>query len=106
MTHAEKRAYLIKTLLAEDPRYADLEIPAEEQGQKDLLRSLMNVRPPAPVSDEYVGIESDDLKEETAQNPDATYACINYGEALTVEEIAGRSICIDGDIGEVLIKMA
>ena len=66
MTHAEKRAYLIKTLLAEDPRYADLEIPAEEQGQKDLLRSLMNVRPPAPVSDEYVGIESDYLKEETA----------------------------------------
>ena len=41
----------------------------------------------------------------TAQNPDATYACINYGEALTPEEIAGRSICIDGDIGEVLIKM-
>lgn len=41
----------------------------------------------------------------TAQNPDATYACINYGEAVTPEEIAGRSICIDGDIGEVIEKL-
>ncbi len=65
MTHEEKRLYLIKTLLAEQPRYGNIEIPADEQGQKDLLRSLMNVRMPAPVSDEYVQIESEYLKEET-----------------------------------------
>ena len=41
----------------------------------------------------------------TAQNPDATYACINYGEAVTPEEIADRSICIDGDIGEAIEKL-
>ena len=41
----------------------------------------------------------------TAKDPDATYACINYGEAVTPEEIAGRSICIDGDIGEVIEKL-
>ena len=66
MTHEEKRLYLIKTLLAEHQRYRNIEIPAEEQRQKDLLRSLMNVRLPAPVSDEYIEIESDYLKEETA----------------------------------------
>ncbi len=38
----------------------------------------------------------------TAENPEATYACINVGEAACPEEIAERSICIDGDIGEVL----
>lgn len=38
----------------------------------------------------------------TAQNPKATYACVNKDEAITLEEIADRSICIDGDIGEVL----
>ena len=38
----------------------------------------------------------------TAGNPEATYACVNYGEASTVEDIAGRSICINGDIGDVL----
>lgn len=66
MTHEEKRVYLIKSLLAEQPRYGSVEIPSDEQGQKDLLRSLMNVRLPAPVSDEYVQIESDYLKEEAA----------------------------------------
>ena len=65
MTHGEKRIYLIKSLLAEQPRYRNIEIPADGQGQKDLLRSLMNVRLPAPVSDEYVQIESEYLKEET-----------------------------------------
>ena len=41
----------------------------------------------------------------TAQNPRATYACINYGEAVCPTEIEGQSVCIDGDIGEVLAKM-
>ena len=38
----------------------------------------------------------------TAKNPDATYACINYGEAVCPEQIKVRSICIDGDISTVL----
>ncbi len=38
----------------------------------------------------------------TAENPQAVYACVNYGEATCPEEIANRSIVIDGDIGEVL----
>lgn len=41
----------------------------------------------------------------TAKDPDATYACINYGEAVCPEEIAARSICIDGDIGEAIVKL-
>ena len=41
----------------------------------------------------------------TAQNKNATYACINYGEAVTLEEIADRSICIDGDIGDVIEEL-
>ena len=41
----------------------------------------------------------------TAQNPNATFACINYGEAVTIDEIADRSICIDGDIGETIEKI-
>ena len=38
----------------------------------------------------------------TMQNPNATYATVNLGEAFTVEQIAERSIVIDGDIGEVI----
>lgn len=38
----------------------------------------------------------------TAKSPDATYACVNYGEAVCPEDIGKQSICIDGDIGQVL----
>ena len=41
----------------------------------------------------------------TYQNPKATYACINYGDTAAPREIAEQSICIDGDIGEVLKKL-
>ena len=35
-------------------------------------------------------------------NINAVYACVNYGEAFCPEDISDRSICIDGDISEVL----
>lgn len=38
----------------------------------------------------------------TLANPNAVYACINYGEAFCPDEIDNRSICIDGDIAKVL----
>lgn len=38
----------------------------------------------------------------TANNPNAAYACINYGEAVCPKEIQAQAICIDGDIGKVL----
>ena len=38
----------------------------------------------------------------TMVNKNAVYACVNYGEAFCPEEISDRSICINGDIGEVL----
>lgn len=38
----------------------------------------------------------------TAENQNAIYACLNKGEAYVPDEIAGRSICIDGDIAQVL----
>ncbi len=38
----------------------------------------------------------------TYQNPKAVYACVNYGEAYAPREIGERSVCIDGDAGEVL----
>lgn len=39
----------------------------------------------------------------TAKNPNAVYACINFGEALVPEEIADRSILINADIADALI---
>ena len=41
----------------------------------------------------------------TAQNQNAMYACVNFGEAVCPREIADRAICVNADIGEVLDKM-
>ena len=38
----------------------------------------------------------------TARNPEATYACLNFGEAVAPREIARQSILINGDIDETL----
>lgn len=38
----------------------------------------------------------------TAENRSAVYACLNNGEAYAPSQIKDRSICIDGDIGELL----
>ena len=41
----------------------------------------------------------------TLNNPNATYACINLGQAGAPKEILKQSICIDDDIGTVLQQL-
>ena len=38
----------------------------------------------------------------TAKNPNATYACINQGQAVCPQEIEQQSICVDADVGYVV----
>ena len=42
----------------------------------------------------------------THENPKAVYACLNYSDAFCPREIRDRSLCIDGDIGEVISLMS
>lgn len=44
MTQEEKRKYLIRELLSEQPQDKNIEIPGDTKEQKRLLRSLMNIR--------------------------------------------------------------
>lgn len=41
----------------------------------------------------------------TAQNPRATYACINLGETITMKVLKAQSILLDADIGKVLSNL-
>lgn len=66
MTQTERRLFLIKELLHEQPRYRDMDIPVNIQDQKDLLRSLLNVRMPQPVSEEFLKVQDEYLQTETA----------------------------------------
>lgn len=42
----------------------------------------------------------------TAQNPNATYVCVNQGQAVCPQEIEQRSICMNADIGQVLQSLS
>lgn len=67
MTHSEKRIALIEELLVELPQYRKMQIPTEEEEQKRLLRSLMNIRSPRPVSDRFLALQDEYLSEEVAE---------------------------------------
>lgn len=66
MTQTERRLFLIRELLAERPDCRDMEIPANTQAQKRLLRSLLNLRMPRPVSRAFLEIQDAYLQAETA----------------------------------------
>ena len=60
MTQKERRLYLINELLKE--RNEDCKIPDDEKSQKDLLRSLMNIRQPLPISTDFLQIQDEYLQ--------------------------------------------
>lgn len=67
MTQEERRIWLIKYLLQEPTPYRGTEIPKDAEGQRVLLRSLMNVRPPRPVSDEFLKVQDEYLSQRNAE---------------------------------------
>ena len=66
MTQSERRVYLIQYLLTEQNEL-ERDIPADVNGQKRLLRSLMNVRRAKPISEEFLRVQDDYLQAELAQ---------------------------------------
>ena len=63
MNHEEKRLFLIRTLLDEQPDYRNIAIPAGEEAQNMLLRSLFNVRMAGPVNEDFLKVQNEFLKE-------------------------------------------
>ena len=56
MTQSQRRSYLIEKLLQERREYMGVSLPTEEE-QRRLLRGLMNLRPPAHVSGEFLQVQ-------------------------------------------------
>ena len=57
MSQEERRRWLIQRLLEESPYYRNYRIPEEEREQKVLLRSLMNVRMPGEIDQEFLAAQ-------------------------------------------------
>ena len=67
MNQAQRRQYLIRSLLKENPVYRDWGVPQGADDQKCLLRGLMNVRPAQNTDAEFLKIQDEYLREATAQ---------------------------------------
>ena len=67
MNQDEKRMYLIRVLLNEQPAYRRIQIPSDRMDQKRLLRSLFNVRMPGSISEEFLRVQDEYLQEEIRQ---------------------------------------
>ena len=66
MTQTERRSFLIQRLIGEQTRYGNIQIPQDAAEQKQLLRSLMNVRMPKKISEDFLTVQNEYLREETA----------------------------------------
>lgn len=67
MTQTKRRRFLLSSLLAEAPEYRQLAVPDDAAGQKQLLRALLNVRPPRDASPEFLQVQDEYLRAELAQ---------------------------------------
>ena len=92
MTQSEKRLYLVKGLLSEQPRYRHIEIPENPEQQKQLLRSLMNLRPPAPIGAEFLKVQDEYLSAEVREKG------ITDSQALPASPGNSRLVLWRGDI--------
>ena len=72
MNQAERRRYLIDRLLEEEPQYKKIQIPDSTTGQKQLLRSLMNIRAPKEIDDAFAQIQDAYLKQENIEKGEVT----------------------------------
>ena len=65
MNQSEKRLFLIQALLKEQPQYRDVDIPADAESQRQLLRGLMNIREPRRIGAEFLRVQDEYLQGET-----------------------------------------
>ena len=65
MTQEERLDALLALLLQERPEYAALTLPESPGEKRRLFRSLVNVRPPEPVSERFLALQDAFLQEET-----------------------------------------
>ena len=57
MTQAQRRLFLIRSLLNEKTEYRDMDIPAEPDSQRQLLRGLMNLRAPQNADADFLKMQ-------------------------------------------------
>ena len=81
MTQEERLKYLINYLLNEQPEYSTINIPESVEEKKQLLRSLMNVRPPSDISQDFLLVQNQYLSQEIIKK-----GIINVNDLTPIKE--------------------
>lgn len=88
MNREEQLDFLITYLI--DERKEAIEIPQNYEAKRDLLRSLMNVRMPLKISDEFLKVQDDFLTAETLAK--------DLTSVDDIKDVAGKIMLWQGDI--------
>lgn len=123
MTQNERLDFLVEAFKADSVQYKDIKTPADADGKRRILRSLMNIRMPKRMDDSVLAVQDEYLRvlclelgvgsntpmiikypfwQMTNANEKAVYACLNYGEAYCPRQIEKQAICLSGDIRETM----
>ncbi len=65
-TQEQRLNFLVEEFKADSDEYKNLETPADTEGKRRILRSLMNIRMPKRLADDVVAVQDEYLKERTA----------------------------------------
>lgn len=84
----EQLDFLIKYLI--DERDENIDIPDDYQSKRALLRSLMNVRPPLKISDDFLKVQDELLTFETSNK--------DLSSPEDIKEVNGKLMLWQGDI--------
>lgn len=82
LTQEEKLDYLVKELCNDSRQYKDLYVKKSER--RNVMRSLMNVRLPYPMSKEFLDIQDSFLQEEATEK-----GIVSLKEIQTINEQYG-----------------
>lgn len=80
MNRSEKLLWLIKFLLSENDGYTNVKIPENENERFRLFRGLINIREPKPISEEFLAVQNELLREMLT-----TRGIVNYKDLTSIE---------------------
>lgn len=73
MNTTDKLNYLIKYLLSEKTDYGKIAVPESAEERFRLFRSLVNVRNPEPIPEEFLTVQDEFLREKTSEKGVVNY---------------------------------
>ncbi len=104
MTQKERLDYLVEEFKADSVQYRDMETPADTEGKKRLLRSLMNIRMPRPMEERVLEIQNEYLCERIRENGIVTLSDIpTIAEQGSHHAFADRLSIWQGDITRLAV---